>query len=61
MSFFWRILIIPTALVSAGFVCGCSDETHTTGTMVTRPPGAEEAQKSSIEQMKAIMKNQPKR
>jgi hypothetical protein len=50
-------LILPTALASVLLVCGCSDEAHTTGTTVTRPPGADEAQKRSIEYMKANMKN----
>jgi hypothetical protein len=50
-------LILPTALASVCLVCGCSDEAHTTGTLVTRPPGADEAQKRSIEYMKSNMKN----
>jgi hypothetical protein len=53
-------LILPTALASVCFMCGCSDESHTTGTLATQPPGAEEARKSSIEQMKIMMKNLPK-
>jgi hypothetical protein len=60
-SFLKGILILPTALASACFVCGCNDESHTTGTLATRPPGAEEAQKKSIETMKNIMKNMPKK
>ncbi len=60
-SFVVGSLILPTTLASVCFVCGCSDESHTTGTLVTRPPGAEEAQKRSIENMKAIMKSLPKR
>ena len=61
MSLLRGILLLPAALGPVWFVCGCSDETQTTGTTVTRPPGAEEARKQSIEQMKAIMKNQQKR
>jgi hypothetical protein len=53
-------LILPTTLASVCFVCGCGDESHTTGTTVTLPPGAEEARKSSMEQMKVMMKNQMK-
>jgi hypothetical protein len=54
-------LILPAALAPLLFICGCTDDTQTTGTTVTRPPGAEEARQKSIEQMKAMMKNQPKR
>jgi hypothetical protein len=60
-SFVMGSLILPTALASLCFVCGCSDEAHTTGTIATRPPGAEEARKSSMEKMKEMMKNQSKR
>jgi hypothetical protein len=60
-SFVMGSLILPTALASVCFVCGCSDEAHTTGTLATPPPGAEEARQKSIENMKSIMKNQPKR
>ena len=48
-------LILPAALASVCFVCGCSDEAHTTGTLAERPPGAEEARQKSIESMKALM------
>ncbi len=60
-SFLMGSLILPSALTSVCFVCGCSDETRTTGTMATRPPGAEEARKKSIENMKAIMKDLSKK
>jgi hypothetical protein len=50
-------LILPTALGSVCLVCGCNDEAHTTGTLVTRPPGADEARQRSIEYMKSNMKN----
>ena len=59
-SFLMGSLILPTALALVSFISGCSDESHTTGTTVTLPPGAEEARKSSMEKMKEIMKNQPK-
>jgi hypothetical protein len=59
-SFLMGSLILPTALASVCLVCGCSDESHTTGTVATRPPGAEEARKTSIENMKVMMKNLPK-
>jgi hypothetical protein len=61
MSFLMGSLILPTAVTSVCFVCGCSDESHTTGTTVTLPPGTEEAQKKAMEQMKSMMKSQPKR
>jgi hypothetical protein len=54
-------LILPTALASVCLVCGCNDDSHTTGTLATRPPGAEEARKSSIENMKSIMKDLQKK
>jgi hypothetical protein len=60
-SFLMRCLILPTALASVSFVCGCSDETHTTGTMVTRPPGADAARQRSIDSMKSIMKSHLKK
>jgi hypothetical protein len=50
-------LILPPALASVCLICGCRDEAHTTGTLVTRPPGADEAQKRTIDYMKANMKN----
>jgi hypothetical protein len=56
-SFLLASLILPTALASVCLVCGCSDEAHTTGTSVTRPAGADEAQQRTIEYMKANMKN----
>jgi len=59
-SFFMGSLILPTALSSVFLMCGC-DDSHTTGTLATKPPGADEARKSSIEQMKSMMKNMPKR
>jgi hypothetical protein len=59
-SFLLGSLIVPIGLASACFMCGCSDESHTTGTTVTLPPGAAEARQSSIEQMKAMMKDVPK-
>jgi hypothetical protein len=59
-SFLMGGLILPIALASVCAVCGCSDEAHTTGTTVTRPPGADEAQKRSMEHMKSIMKTLPK-
>jgi hypothetical protein len=57
LSFLRGSLILPTALASICFVCGCSDESHTTGTLVTRPPGADEAQKRSMEHIRSIMKD----
>ncbi len=54
------ILILPTALASALFAGGCGDESHTTGTVATRPPGADEARQKSIESMKNAMKNMQK-
>jgi hypothetical protein len=59
-SFLLGSLILPIGLASVCFVCGCSDESHTTGTTVTLPPGTAEAQQKSIEGMKAMMKNVPK-
>ncbi len=56
-SFLMGSLILPTTLASVCVVCGCSDESHTTGTTVTLPPGTEEARKSSMDQMKVMMKN----
>jgi hypothetical protein len=56
-SFLIASLILPTALASVCLVCGCNDEAHTTGTLVTRPPGADEARQRSIEYMKSNMKN----
>jgi hypothetical protein len=49
------------AMASVCLMCGCHDESHTTGTLATRPPGAEEARKSSIENMKVMMKSLPKK
>jgi hypothetical protein len=60
-SFLMGTLILPTALASVCLVCGCGDDSQTTGTLATKPPGADEARKSSIEQMKAMMKTVPKR
>jgi hypothetical protein len=57
MSFLRGSLILPIALASVCFVCGCNDESHTTGTSVTLPPGAEEAHQRSMEHMKSIMKD----
>jgi hypothetical protein len=57
MSFLMVSLILPTALASVCLVSGCTDEAHTTGTVATRPPGADEAQKRSMEYMKSNMKN----
>jgi hypothetical protein len=56
-SFLIRSLILTTVLAPLCLLSGCSDEAHTTGTLATRPPGAEEAQKRSIEYMKSNMKN----
>jgi hypothetical protein len=56
-SFLKGSLILPTALASVLLTCGCSDDSHTTGTLATRPPGADEARKSSIEHMKSLMKD----
>jgi hypothetical protein len=53
-------LILPISLTSLCFVCGCNEEPYKTGTTVTRPAGADEAQKRSMEHMKSIMKNIPK-
>ena len=60
-SFLAAGLIPATALASLCFVCGCNDDSHTTGTVATKPPGADEARQKSIENMKNMMKNQPKR
>jgi hypothetical protein len=51
------ILILPIVLAGVCFMPGCSDQTHETGTMVTKPPGAAAAEKRSMEGMKAIMKD----
>ncbi len=54
-------LILPIALAGVCFISGCNDETHTTGTSVTKPPGAAEAEKKSMDGMKALMKDQAKK
>jgi hypothetical protein len=59
-SFLKGCLILPTVLTSAGFICGCNDDSHTTGTLATPPPGAAEARQKSIEGMKNAMKAQQK-
>jgi hypothetical protein len=59
-SFWMGSLILPTALASVCLVGGCGDESHTTGTLASRPPGADEARKKSIETMKSLMKSPPK-
>jgi hypothetical protein len=56
-SFLIGSLILPIALASVCLVCGCSDEAHTTGTLATRPAGADEARQRSIEYMKSNMKS----
>jgi len=53
-------LILTIALAGVCIVPGCSDQTHETGTMVTKPPGSDEAQQKSMEGMKAMMKGLPK-
>jgi hypothetical protein len=55
-SFLMGSLILPTALSSVCLVCGC-DDSQKTGTLATKPEGADEARKKSIENMKAIMKD----
>ena len=35
---------------------GCSDEQHTTGTAAEKAPGAEAAEKKSMDAMRAMMK-----
>ena len=57
---FLRGLVLAAALAPACLVCGCGDDSRTTGTLASRPPGAEEAKKKSIDNMKSIMKSLPK-
>jgi hypothetical protein len=59
-SFLIRSLILSTVLAPLCLLSGCNDEAHTTGTLATRPAGADEAQKRSIEYMKNNMKNMKK-
>ena len=59
-SFLIRSLILPSVLAPLCLLSGCSDEAHTTGTLATRPEGADEAQKRSIDYMKNNMKNMKK-
>jgi hypothetical protein len=54
-------LIVPIAMAGVCLMPGCSDSTRETGTMVTRSKEAEIAQQKSIEGMKALMKNFPKK
>ncbi len=60
-SFVPGSLILATALASVGFVCGCNDEAHTTGTIATPPEGAAEARQKSMEAMKNAMKDLAKK
>jgi hypothetical protein len=60
-SFLTGSLIVPIALAGVCSISGCSDDTHKTGTSVTKPPGAVEAEKKSMEGMKAIMKDMAKK
>jgi hypothetical protein len=55
-SFLMGSLILPTVLSSVCLVCGC-DNSQTTGTLATKPEGADEARQKSIENMKSIMKD----
>jgi hypothetical protein len=61
-SFLLGSLILPTTLASVCFICGCGDDSHTTGTLATKPEGADEARKRSIDYMKSnVMKTLPKK
>jgi hypothetical protein len=54
--FFGRLLAPPLAVAGVWFLVGCESEDRKTGTMATKPPGAEAAQKASMEHLKSLMK-----
>jgi hypothetical protein len=60
-SFVTGTLVFSVTLAGVCLAPGCSDETHETGTMVTKPAGAAAAEKKSMEGMKAIMKSVAKK
>jgi hypothetical protein len=55
-SLFCRLLAAQLAVAGVWFLVGCGSEHRTTGTMATKPPGADAAQKASMEHLKSLMK-----